>query len=148
MITGIFALIISLVCFRLSFKFIKTYMKVKSWVKTEAIILSKEVKLHEKYSTSRSPYAVKVEFAYQFNEIEYKNNKVFLVELLGGQVNHMEQTANKRIDEIKEKMQVYVNPQNPQQSVLFCEGIGLYIFVGIIGLFALIFGLTNLLSTN
>jgi hypothetical protein len=147
-VIGIFAIAISLGCFWLSFKFINVYFKVKAWIKIEANILSKEVKLHEKYSTSRSPYAVNVEYLYIYNNIEFKNNKVYLAEMLGGQVNHMQQTANKKLAEIKEKMSIYVNPKNPQQSVLFCEGIGLYFIVVIIGLFALIYGFTSLAGSN
>ena len=148
MLTGIFAIILSIGCFWFSFKFISAYIKVKGWIKTEAIVLSKEVKLHEKYSTSRSPYAVKVTYSYLFNNTEYKNNTLYLAELLGGQVNHMEQSANKRIAEIKDKALIFVNPNNPEQSVMFCEGILLYVLISFIGLIALMIGIYSMFGST
>jgi hypothetical protein len=146
MITGIFALLISIGCFWFSFKFIKTYAKVKSWTKTEATVLSKSVSMHEKYSTRNTPFAVKVEYQYVFNNTPYTNNTVSLAELLGGQVNYMEKSANKIIDGIKDKTPIFVNPQNPQQSVIFCDGLGLYIIVIFIGFIAFLMSISNFIK--
>ena len=54
-----------------------------------ATVISKEVILHLKSSSSRSPYGLKVEYAYQVNNSEFSGHKVDLIELAGGQANHM-----------------------------------------------------------
>ena len=70
--TFIFSLIISLVAFWFSLKFIRLYFKVKRWSRVMATIISKEVILHPKTSSPRSPYGLKVEYAYQVNNIAFK----------------------------------------------------------------------------
>ena len=117
---------------------------VKKWSKTEATILSKRVELHKKYSTKNSPYSIKIEYKYLFNGLEYKNNTVDLAELNGGQTNYMHKTANQAINRIKEIEQIYVNPQRPEQSVVFCNGLSLYVFIALMGLMALIYSVANL----
>jgi len=116
---------------------------VKKWSETEATILSKSVEFHKKYSTRNSPYFIKIEYKYLFNGQEYKNNTLDLAELNGGQTNYMQKTANQVINHIKENEQIYVNPQRPKQSVVFCNGISLYIFIALMGLIALIFSVVN-----
>jgi hypothetical protein len=70
-VTFIFSLIISLVAFWFSIKFIRLYFKVKRWNRVMATIISKEVILHLKSSSPRSPYGLKVEYVYQVNHIVF-----------------------------------------------------------------------------
>ncbi|MCW3076038.1 MAG: hypothetical protein JWO32_647 [Bacteroidetes bacterium] len=143
--TLIFSLLISSVCFFFSIKMIRLYLKVKKWSRVSARIISKEMFIHPKYSTSRSPYGIKAEYHYKMNDIEYSGHFIYLAELAGGQTNHMKSVAEKRLEKIEPTMLIYINPEDPKQSVMFCEGIGLYVFVFCMGVLSLFIGLGGML---
>lgn len=142
--TFFFSLVISIVAFWFSIKIIRLYFKVKKWDRVTATILSKEIFLHPKTTSSRSPYGLKAEYSFHINGKEYKGHNVYLVELAGGQANHMKSTAENKLNKIEEAMSVYVNPNDPKQSVIYCEGIVIYIFVFFMGILALLIGVSNL----
>jgi hypothetical protein len=127
----------------MSYKFLKIYVKVKKWDRVTAKVISKKVELHKKYSNARSPYAVCVEYTYTYNIKDYTNHTVYLAELLNGQVNHMESSAKKVLNKIEDTPLIYVDPKNPENSVLFCNGLGLYILIAIMGLLSLLIGLSK-----
>lgn len=143
--TCIFAFVISAVAFWFSIKFIRLYLKVKKWNRVKATILSKEIFLHPKVSSSRSSYGLKVEYNYQVNNSTYTGNKVYLLELIGGKVNHLRKTAERTLSRINQIIEVYVNPLDSKQSVMFCEGVGLYVFIFFMGIIALLIGLSKIL---
>ena len=143
--TFIFALVISAVAFWLSIRFIRLYFKVKRWNRVKATILSKEIFLHPKTSSSRSPYGLKVEYSFHIDGTEYKGQNVYLVELAGGQANHMKSTAENKLNKIEDIMSIYVSPNDPTLSVIYCEGIALYILVFFMGLLSLLIGLSIVL---
>jgi hypothetical protein len=143
--TIIFALGISAVAFWFSIKFIRLYFKVKRWNRVNATILSKQLFLHPKISSSRSPYGIKVNYTYHVDNSTYSGNKVYLVELAGGQTNQMKSTAENKLNKIEDIMSIYVNPNDLTKSVMYCEGIGLYILVFFIGLLSLLIGISNIL---
>jgi hypothetical protein len=144
-VTFVFATIIGLAAIWFSIKFIRLYFKVKKWNRVNAAVTSKEMFLHPKYSTSRSPYGLKVEYNYQVNNSTFTGNKVYLLELIGGQTNHMKKTAESTLSKIEQTMLIYVKPTDSTQSVMFCEGVGLYVFVFCMGIVALIVGISNIL---
>lgn len=144
-VTFIFATIIGLAAIWFSIKFIRLYLKVKKWNRVSANVNSKEMFIHPKYSTSRSPYGLRVEYSYQINNSTYTGNKVYLFELIGRQANHLKKTAERTLSRINQSMEVYVNPLDPKQSVMFCEGVGLYAFVFFMGIIALLIGLSKIL---
>jgi len=143
--TFIFALVISAVAFWFSIKFIRLYFKVKKWNRVNAAVLSKEMFLHPKVSSSRSPYGIKVNYTYQVDNSTYNGNNIYLVELVGGQANHMKSTAEIELSKIGDMMSVYVNPNDPSQSLIYCQGIGLYVFVFFMGIMALLIGFSKIL---
>jgi hypothetical protein len=141
----VFALIISGAAFFFSTKFILLYFKVKSWNRINAEVLSKEIYLHPKYSTTRTPYGIKATYRYAVDGSSYTGDKIYLIELAGGQANHMKHNAESKLKDISSNMSIYVNPDNPKESVLFCEGIGLYLFVFCAGFFSLLMALSFIL---
>jgi hypothetical protein len=143
-ITGIFAILIGLGSVWFSVKFLKLYFKVKGWNRVNARVISKTVSIHEKFLTTRTPYKLKASYTYILDGKEYTGNKVYLAELLGGQANHMKKDADRRLDQIKGIMPVYVDPKDPKTSVMYCDGAVLYCVTLAIGLFALVFGITQL----
>ncbi len=143
--TLLFSFSIGLLCFWFGYKFIALYFKVKrKWIPVKASVLSKTIALHERTSASGARYAVKVQYRYSYGQQEYTNATVYLAELLNGQVNHRQSSAQKVVDGIDSIVSVYVNPENPQQSVLFCTGIALYLFLFVMGFFSLLMGLSYL----
>jgi len=141
----IFSLVISLAALWFSIKFIRLYLKVKKWDRINASILKKEIFIHPKFSTSRSPYGIKVEYVFKYNGNEYKGDKLYLVELSGGQGNHMKNVAENKLAKIKETMPIYVNPIDMQQSVIFCNGIGLYVFMFFMAIVSLLIGVSKVI---
>jgi len=137
---GIFAIVVGLGSLWFSIKFLKLYFKVNSWERVEAKILKKEITLHEKYSTSRSPYKLNANYCYKINNEEFSAHFVYLADLMGGQANHMKSNAENQLEKIKETMIVFVNPKNPKEAVMFCDGAILYWVTLFMGLFALLFG--------
>lgn len=140
----IFSIVISVLCVWASAKLIALYFKVSAWKKVPATIISKKTELHKKVSTKNSPYAVRVQYTYNIDGKEYTNDKVYLVELMGGQANHMESSAKKIINEIKDTVEVYVDPKDPQRSVLFCTGVGMYFFILFVGIISWVIGMSFL----
>lgn len=141
----IFSLTVSISAFWFSIKFIRLYLKVKKWNRVTATILSKEIVLNPKSSSARSPYGLKVEYSFNYNNSEYKGHNVYLIELSGGWANHMKSTAERELSKIGDMMSVYVNPNDPSQSVIYCQGIGLYVFVFFMGIMALLIGFSKIL---
>ncbi len=140
----IFSLAISLLCIWASTKMLNIYFKVRAWKKTMAIVISKKIELHKKVSVKNAPYAVRIEYKYVVDGKEYLNNKVYLVELLGGQANHMESSAKKIIDELGNEIEVRVDPKDPQSSVVFCKGVIMNFFILFIGIISLLIGISFL----
>ncbi len=140
----IFSLAISLLCIWASTKMLNIYFKVRAWKKTTAIVISKKAELHKKVSVKNAPYAVRVEYKYVVDGKEYLNNKVYLVELLGGQANHMESSAKKIIDEFRNEIEVRVDPKDAQRSVVFCTGVIMNFFILFIGIISLLIGISFL----
>jgi len=136
---GVFALAIGIGSVWFSLKFLKLYFKVKAWEKVEAKVLSKEITMHTKYSTARTPYKLNANYTYKYKNEEYKGRFIYLAELMGGQANHMRSDAENRLEKINENMTIYVNPKDPKESVMYCEGVGLYYFTLFMGLFAFVF---------
>ena len=140
----VFSLLIGLACFWISFKMIRLYLKVKKWSRVDAQVISKEIIIHPKYSTTRTPYGLKVIYSYVFKDQSYTGHHVYLAELAGGQANHLKSDAENKLNKIQSKMSVFVDPTNPAQSVMYCEGIGLYVFVFCMGILSLLIGLGSL----
>lgn len=144
-VVGIFALLIGVGSIWFSLKFIRLYLKVKRWEKIPATVVSKEIALHKKHSSSRTPYKVSASYNFIYNDKMYTGHFVYLADLAGGQVNHMKSDAENRLEKIKENIQVFVNPNEPNESVIYCEGVGLYLFVFFMGSFAVLFGIAKML---
>jgi hypothetical protein len=136
----------SLGCFWYSFNFIKLYIQVKKWTKTEASVIYKKIEERGKNSKARGYYEVKVDYTYLFNNKKYTGRTVYLSELVKNRVNQQKAVAEKIVNDLPDKIMAFVNPRQPEQSFLFVTGVGLYIIVAIAGLFCFGYGLTTLIA--
>lgn len=143
--TFIFAILIGAACFWMSFKMIKLYLKVKNWDRVPANVISKEIVIHPKYSTTRTPYGLKAEYTYHIKNVAYTGHMIYLVELVAGQANHIKSDAENRLHKIEKTIQIFVNPNDPKQSVMYCEGISLYVFIFCMGVLSFLIALASLL---
>lgn len=143
--TFVFALIIGIVCVWMSLKFIKIYLITKDWNTAPAKVLAKELVLNEQGYSVRTPYRLKIEYAYQYNNIDYRSTKLDLIELSGGYSACRKKEGDKRIARIKDDVSVYVNPKDPSQAVMYRDGIILYSFVLIMGIFSILLGFSYIL---
>jgi hypothetical protein len=57
----------------------------------------------------------------------------------------MESDAKKCLSAINDKKKIYVDPADPSCSVMFCDGIGLYIFIFCAGILSFLIGFAMLL---
>lgn len=142
----VFSCLISFVAFWYGLKLVKLYLKVKSWQKTNVTIISKAVVLKQLSSSSRARFKIQAEYSYKFNAETFKNNKVFLVDLLKGEKGFLQSAAEKFVSKMPNEIEAYVNPQNPQESVLYCDGIVLYTVVLLMSPFSLLIGLANYMN--
>jgi hypothetical protein len=141
MFTAIFALVIGVASLWMGYTMIKSYLHIKNWERTEAKVLSKKVE------NQRGYYAVKVEYKYFFDSIDYIGNTVHAIEFSGGKSQYRyKKGADQVVTKIGEKIIVYVNPDKPSQSFIFRPGIILSVFVVLMGFFALLYGITGLIK--
>jgi hypothetical protein len=139
----IFCLVISFGAFWYGVKLIKLYLRVKKWERIKATILQKSVVKRKQAAASRAGYKPDIDYTYTYNSKIYKGNKIFLVELINGERGFLQHAAEKWLKKIEPEVEIYVDPHNPEQAVMFCEGINLYIFVLVMGLTSLFIGLLN-----
>ena len=143
--TLVFALVIGIVCLWISLKFIKIYRITQDWNAVQAKVLFKELVLNEQGSNPKTPYRLKIEYAYQYNNMDYRGTKVDLTELYGGYSAWRKKEGDKKIARIKDDVSVYVNPKDPSQAVMYRDGIILYSFVFIMGIFSILLGFSYVL---
>jgi hypothetical protein len=91
----IFCFVIGFAALYYGMKLIKLYGKIKSWTKLKAKVLNKFVANKKLSRASRASKTVRVEYAYRIKGIEYKNDKVFLVELIKGEKGFLADAAEK-----------------------------------------------------
>ena len=144
--TLIFCLVIAFGAFWYGVKLIKLYLRVKKWDRVKAAVIQKSVVKRKSASASRAGYKPSIDYSYTYNSKTYNGNKIFLVELINGERGFMQHAAEKWITKIKPEIEIYVDPNNPEEAVMFCEGIALYVFVLIMGLMSLLIGLLNFAS--
>ena len=141
--TGIFALFIGALSIWMSIKFLRTYFKVKQWNRVDAKVTEKEIVLQEEYSNTRRPCKLKVKYRYNVDGSELIGSKVYLAEVIGGRSSHMRSDAERRIKKIDDNMLIHVDPADPKNSVIFCDGAGLFFFTLCTGFFAILFGISK-----
>ncbi len=142
----IFCCVITLAAFWYGTKLIKLYLKVKNWQRTTAKVLKKEVVKRKIVSGSRAQFKPSINYSYFFDLKEYKGERIFLVEFLKGEKGFMHSAAEKFLAKTDPEVEIYVNPQNPEESVMFCDGFFLYIMMYVMGFMSLLIGLANYIS--
>ncbi len=125
---------------------IRLYLKVKSWHKTTAQILKKEVIKRKLASASRAQYKPSIDYSYFYDLKEYNGNRIFLVEFLKGEKGFFHSDAEKFLSKINSETEIYVDPENPEESVMFADGIFMYIMMLVMGVMSLLIGLVNYIS--
>ena len=53
--------------------------------------------------------------------------------------------GNLKLNKIEDTMSIFVNPNDASQSVMYCEGLGLYVLVFFMGILSLLIGLSKIL---
>jgi Protein of unknown function (DUF3592) len=145
--TIVFSLIIAILCFWMDLKMIFLYFKVKKWQKVEAEILDKNVVYNPKgMHRGRAVYMPKINYEYSIDGKNFKGSYTYLEELLNGTRSFMKSSVEKFIVNIKNKETIFVNPSKPEESVIFCDGIGKYILVVFMGILSLFIGLVFAIS--
>ena len=139
----IFCCLLSLASFWYGVKLIRLYFRVKKWYKVKASVIRKAAVPRTQSSASRAGYKASVDYTYKFNLNEYTGNKVFLVELIKGERGFIQGAAEKFLEKIKAEIEIYVNPKNPEEAVIYCDGIVLYFGILLMGTMSLIIGFAN-----
>ena len=142
----IFCGIIAFVAFWYGIKLINLYREVKRWKKIPATVTKKEVLLRTLSSGSRARYKPSIQYSYAYNLGDYTGHKVFIVELMKGERGFLKKQAEKFLEKIKPEIEIYVNPEDPNESVIYCDGIFMYIIILVMGFMSLLIGLINYVS--
>lgn len=123
-------------------KTVNLYNSVKKWQRIEAKVLNKSKEINKNSASIVNPSIIyKVEYEFAINGINYKGNNLMLTDLKENSHNSMKAVDAERMDNrINETMLIYVNTNNPNESVMFCDDIIMhYVMMLIITLFS-IFG--------
>ncbi len=144
--TLIFCLVIAFVAFWYSTKLIRLYLRVKRWERVKATITQRSVVKRTLASASRASFKPSVDYSYTYNSKTYNGNKIFLVELIKGERGFLESAAQKFLDKIEPEVLLYLNPQNPEEAVIYCDGITLYFIALAMGFLSLLIGISNYFS--
>jgi hypothetical protein len=126
-------------------KTLRIYLNVKRWTKLKAAVINKAVLPKKLTKASRRGMRVSIEYTYVFNAQSYTNDKVFLAELMNGERGFTGVDGEKFLRTIPDEAVVYVNPTKPEESVMFADGLGLYVFMIVFGFMAFCTGLFKLL---
>ncbi len=118
----------------------RLYSKAHSWPRATAKIISKNVVPRKVGSSARAAFTTSVEYVFSVNGINRTGKKVFLVELLKGERGFMKKSAQKFIDKMPDEVQIFYNPDNEEESVVYCDGLLFYIFALVFGFFMLLIG--------
>lgn len=141
--TLVFCLVIAFGAFWYGVKLIKLYLRVKKWDRIKATITQRSVVERKQTSASRAGFKPSVDYSYSYNSKTYTGNKIFLVELIKGERGFLKTAAERFLNKIPNEVLIYVNPKKPEEAVIYCDGVKLYIIVLIIGLMSLLTGLLN-----
>ncbi|MBP7809375.1 MAG: DUF3592 domain-containing protein [Bacteroidia bacterium] len=139
----IFCCLLSLASFWYGVKLIRLYFRVKKWERIKAKVIRKAATERKQSSASRAGYKASVDYTYNFNSKEFAGNKVFLIELVKGERGFIQRAAEKFLEKIKPEIEIYVNPKNPEEAVIYCDGIILYFGILLMGMMSLIIGFAN-----
>lgn len=126
-------------------KILKIYLNVKGWTKIKATVIHKAVLPKKLTKASRLAMRVSIEYTYLFNSQNYQNDKVFLAELLNGERGFTNTGGEKFLQTVPDEPVIYVNPAKPEQSVMFTDGLWLYIFMIVFGCIVFCAGLIRVL---
>lgn len=140
----IFPFVIGISAILASWKLVRLYLKIGGWDRVEAKVLSKEVAFNNLSSSPKSPYTVLVDYVYTYKNKEYRGSKLDLVELIGGFSSYRKPDAEKRMNAIREKEMIFVNPADETQSLMNRSGVTLYVIIFMMGIFSLVYGIAKL----
>ncbi len=141
----IFSLVLGFLAMFYGIKLFRTWITIKGWTKTRARVLKKSVEEKKLTKASRQSKRVVIEYSYDFNSVAYTNNKVFLADLLNGERGFSKNGAEVFLKTVPDEIYVYVDPKKPQHSVMFSDGLALYIFSIFLGCCFFCGGLIKLL---
>ena len=140
----IFPFVIGISAILASWKLVRLYFKIGGWDRVEAKVISKEVVYSNLSSSPKTPYTILVDYTYNYNNKEYRGTKLDLVELIGGFSSYGKPEAEMRMEKIKEKAMIYVNPNDQAQSIMNRSGVTLYLIIFVIGIFSVLYGVLKL----
>lgn len=146
MIIGIFALVMGCAAFYISYKAISTNSEVKKWSKIKTTITHNEVKENPTPRRAWINYNLFVDYTYSINNKEYKSSLIYFEELFALKTEFSKNDAEALSKQINTEIEVFVNPNKPEQAVLSLRNTALYYFVLAMGVFSFFMGLYYLLK--
>lgn len=144
--TLVFCFLISAAAFWFGIKMIRLYSRVSKWTRVKATVIKKSVVKRKLTSASRAGFKPEIEYSYILNGKEYIGHRVFLAEIVKGERGFLFSAAEKFNDKIKPEIDIYVDPLNAEESVMYCDGAVWYFVALIMGVMSLLIGLVNFLS--
>jgi hypothetical protein len=143
----VFAFLISSFALYYGLKLSFLYLKVKRWDRIAAGVLKKGI-IPRKLASADAIVSntLGIEYSYIVDGTSYTNNKVFLVELIKGEKGFQMKTLERRLEKIGDQITVFVNPAEPSESVVFCDGIVMYVGIILISILGFMIGIAQLIQ--
>jgi hypothetical protein len=110
-----------------------------AWPVTEGRILSRGIEMMQTDGRSFTPC---LKYAFTVDGKEYVGAQVYRT----GRVGRLKDAAQRFVDRLPEAIPVHYNPQNPTEAYLLTEPAGIFWITLCVGIFALIWGLLQVLT--
>jgi hypothetical protein len=126
----IILMIIEISFIYLSFYVIIKIQIAKQWIQHKAIIIDSKVESFVNHSTDKTAttyYQHKVTYKYTINSIDYTSNRIFFGDFLWQSFPFISWIM-KRKYKLHDRIMIYYNSKNPQQSVIE-RGINIIVFL-------------------
>lgn len=138
-----FSLLMAALCFYYGIKLGRLHARVRQWARAQAQITQKSVGTFRSSGSGRANHTIKASYGFSVNGINHTGDKVFLVQLIGGNKGFTKPAAERFLAKIPNEIEIYYNPQNPGESVMYCDGRSMYILVFLFGFLSLLLGLAQ-----
>lgn len=135
---GIFLIIIGFISLIFSVKIIRKNSHLKHWPKTIAKITRKEI-VHTQKAVKATPafrYEVEVEYEYKVDGKSYKGDKYSPNAPISDT-----KSCQKMLDKLMTTMDIYYNPDDPEESYIFTDAAWMGILIAFSSLLMVLFGL-------
>lgn len=122
-------------------RLLRLYLRVKKWKRVYAEVIMKKIEQDNPRLLRRRKYSVRAVYSYVNNGQLVTGDMVQLKELINRRACSVYSSAQGLLNRIQDDIRVYVNPDKPSESVMFCGGLFRYVLLLVTGFALLLTGI-------